>query len=99
MTDLLGKTGASGARLACLGEGGVRAGGVGLRGEVKRCGGQLGVLRGGTGGKAVSEFGEISTTGGESGGALERYLVLSLGTGLSLPPSPSSLPSLSGTDL
>ena len=56
-TDLLCTGEALTACLSSLGEARVRAGGEGLRGEVKRCGGQLGVLRGGTGGKEVSEGG------------------------------------------
>lgn len=48
---------------ACLSGLQVSAGGEGLRGEVKRCGGQLGVLRGGTGGKEVSEVGETRGLG------------------------------------
>lgn len=88
-----------GALTACLsslgGEAGIRGGGEGLRGEVKRCGGQLGVLRGGTGGKEVSKDGETGGAGGLSTGALVRNFVLSLGTGLSL--SPSIPPSLSSS--
>lgn len=93
-TDLLCTAGALTICLSNLGETGVPAGGEGLRGEVKRCGGQLGVLLGGTGGKEVSGGEEPRGLGSESTGALQRNLVLSLGTGLSLspsiPPSPSS---------
>lgn len=87
-TDLLCTGGALTACLSGLGETGVRAGGEGFRGEVKRCGGQLGVLRGGTGGKEVSEVG--GTSGMVSLSIGERNLVLSLGTGLPLSSSLSS---------
>lgn len=46
-----------------LGEAGVHAGDEGLEGDVKGCGGQLGVLRGGTGGKDVSKVGETGGLG------------------------------------
>lgn len=62
-TDLLCIAGALITWLSGLGEAEVRAGGEGLSGDVKRCGGQLGVLRGGTGGKAVSEAGETRGLG------------------------------------
>lgn len=82
------------SRLSSLGEPSVRAGGEGLKAEVKGCGGQLGVLRGGTGGKEGSEGGETWGAGGQSTGVVERNFVLSLGTGLSLssstPPSACS---------
>lgn len=94
-TDLLCAAGALTAYLSSFGEAGFRAGGEGLRGEVKHCGGQLGVLRGGTGGKEVSEAEETRGLGSYSTGALKRNLVLSLGTGLSL--SPSVPPSLSSS--
>lgn len=56
--DLLCTGGALSAGLSGLGEAGVRrGGGEGLWAKVKRWGGQLGVLRGGTGGKEVSEVG------------------------------------------
>lgn len=45
----------AGACLSSLGEAAVGGAGEGLKGEVKRCGGQLGVLRGGTGGRDVSK--------------------------------------------
>lgn len=70
-----------------LGEEWARAGDGGFGGDVKRCGGQLGVLRGGTGGKEVSEVGETRRLECESTGVLWRNLVLSLGTGFSLSPS------------
>lgn len=73
--------------LSDFGEPEVRAGGEGHKAEVKRCGGQLGVLRGGTGGKKLSETGD--TEGLTLAGALERILVLSLGTGLAFPSTPS----------
>ena len=55
---LLDKAGALTTCVSSLGETAFRAGGEGLRGVVKRCGGQLGVLRGGTGGKEGSEVGD-----------------------------------------
>lgn len=59
-TDLLCTAGAC---LSSSGEAGVRGGGEGLKGEVKRCGGQLGVHRGGTGGKEMSKVGETRGLG------------------------------------
>lgn len=94
-TDLLCTAGALMACLSGLGEARLRARGEGLRGEVKRCGGQLGVLRGGTGGKEASEVGETRGLGRQSTGAPGRNLVLSLGTGFSL--SPFIPPSLSSS--
>lgn len=67
-----------------LGEAGVQAGDEGLEGDVKGCGGQLGVLRGGTGGKDVSKVGETRGLGWQSAEAGGRNLVLALGTGLPL---------------
>lgn len=80
--------------VSCLGERGAWASCDGPKEDVKRCGGQLGLLRGGTGGKVGSD-GDTEGLGGVSSGALQRNLVLSFGTGLPL--SASTPPSLSSS--
>lgn len=93
-TDRHCKAGALTSRLSSLGEPEVWTGG-----KVKGCGGQFGVLRGGTGGKEVSKAG--GGLGSKLSGVVERNLVLSFGTGfflsLSIPPSLSFSPSFLGT--
>lgn len=84
----------AGALSACVSVVRESAGGEGHPEVVKRCGGQLGVLRGGTGGKEESDTGETELER-LSTAALERNLVLSFGTGFTLSPSTPPFPSSS----
>lgn len=77
--------------LSCAGVPGVLGGGIRLRLGKKGCGGQLVVLRGGTGGRGASR-GEVEEDAGKGGHFTTTLLlnfVLSLGTGLSLSTSVS----------